>query len=468
MPKGFINLEANHNSMDTLNKYIAQNQDRFINELFGLLRIPSVSADKGNAEAMRTAAEYVKQQLLNAGVDRAEVMATKGWPVVFAEKIMDRNLPTILIYGHYDVQPPDPLNEWQSPPFEPEIRDGKIFARGADDDKGQLFIHLKAFEYLVLEHKLPCNVKFIIEGEEEVGSPSLKDFCIEHKKLLAANVIVVSDTTMLSLEVPTLTIGLRGLAYFELIINGPNRDLHSGLYGGVVNNPANVLATLIAGMKDKEGRITIPGFYDDVLPLTLEEKALLNNVPLKEKELAESIGVSSLFGENEYTVIERIGSRPTLDVNGIFGGYTGEGAKTILPAKATAKISTRLVPNQNPDNIEKLLKAHLKRVIPAGVEYRLDPLHGGNPYLTPWNSNEAQAAVEAIKKSFGKSPLPVRSGGSIPVIADFEEVLGIKAVLLGFGLESDAIHSPNENFPVANLLKGIETVPWFYHYYMNR
>jgi acetylornithine deacetylase/succinyl-diaminopimelate desuccinylase-like protein len=452
--------------MESIKNYIDQHRERIISELFTFLRIASVSADKGNGENMLKAAKHVKTLLLSSGAEKAEVMTTKGWPVVYAEKIIDRTLPTVLVYGHYDVQPPDPLNEWKSPPFEPVIREDKIYARGADDDKGQFFAQLKAFEYMVAEKKLPCNVKFIVEGEEEIGSPSLKAFCMEHKKLLTANVILVSDTTMLSLETPTLTIGLRGLAYFELIINGPNRDLHSGLYGGVVKNPANVLAEIIAGMKDKNGRITIPGFYDDVQELSAVERKLLNNLPLKEKELSESIGVTGLFGEESYTTVERIGSRPTLDVNGIFGGYIGEGAKTILPAKATAKISTRLVPDQNPDRVEKLLKAHLKNVMSAGVEYRLDHLHGGNPYVTPWDSKESQAAVRAIEKSFGKSPLPVRSGGSIPVIADFEEVLGIKAVLMGFGLESDAIHSPNENFPVANLLKGIETIPWFYHYYM--
>jgi acetylornithine deacetylase/succinyl-diaminopimelate desuccinylase-like protein len=453
--------------MDNLNKYIEHHQERFVKELLDFIRIPSVSANSSNSNSMKEAASYVKNILLRAGADRAEIMSTNGWPVIYAEKISDRSLPTILVYGHYDVQPPDPLNEWLSPPFDPVIRDGKIYGRGADDDKGQLMIQIKAFEYMVAENKVPCNVKFIIEGEEEIGSPSLKAFCIEHSRLLEAQVIIVSDTTMLSLDIPTLTIGLRGLAYFELIVTGPNRDLHSGLYGGIVNNPANVLAEVIAGMKDKDARVSIPGFYDNVLPLSFEEKTLLNNLPLDDNVLAESIGVSLLFGEKDHTTIERIGSRPTMDVNGIFGGYTGEGAKTILPSRATAKISTRLVPNQKPDAIEKLLKDYLRKVMPPGVNYRLDHLHGGNPYLTPWNSKEVQAAVHAIKKSFGKDPLPVRSGGSIPVIADFEEVLGIKAVLMGFGLESDAIHSPNEHFPIANLLKGIATVPWFYQFYAN-
>jgi acetylornithine deacetylase/succinyl-diaminopimelate desuccinylase-like protein len=453
--------------METVVRYIKANQDRFIEELFGLIRIPSVSAEKGNMEIMSKAAGYLKTILLQTGADKAEVMATKGWPVVYAEKMVDRQKPTILVYGHYDVQPPDPLNEWISPPFEPQIRNENIYARGADDDKGQLFTQLKAFEYMVAENKLPCNVKFLIEGEEEIGSPSLKAFCIEHKKMLAADIILVSDTTMLSPDFPTLTVGLRGIAYFELIINGPDRDLHSGLYGGAVNNPANVLASVISGLKNDKGRVLIPGFYDDVQEMSNEERKLLNNIPFDEKKLALGIAVKSLVGEEHYTTIERIGIRPTLDVNGIWGGYTGQGAKTILPAKASAKISMRLVPNQDPNKVEELLKAHLKKIIPAGVEYRLDALHGGNPYVIPWNLKEVQAAVKAIQKAFGKTPMPVRSGGSIPVIADFEEVLGIKTILLGFGFETDSIHSPNEHFPVSSLLKGIETIPWFYYYYTN-
>ncbi len=453
--------------METIVKYIETNKDRFIRELFGLIRIPSVSADKKNGEIMAKAAGYVKDTLLRAGADRAEIMTTKGWPVVFAEKIIDKQKPTVLVYGHYDVQPPDPLNEWKSPPFDPEIRDENIYARGADDDKGQLFIQLKAFEYMVAENKLPCNVKFLIEGEEEIGSPSLKAFCTEHKKMLVANIILVSDTTMLSPDFPTLTTGLRGIAYYELIINGPNRDLHSGLYGGAVNNPVNVLAEIIAGLKNDKGRIMIPGFYDDVQTLSIEERTLLNNIPFDEKKFAAGIDLKILFGEQHYTTIERIGIRPSLDVNGIWGGYIGQGAKTILPSRASAKISMRLVPDQNPNKIEELFKNHLKKIMPAGVEYRLDTLHGGNPYVIPWELKEVQAAVKAIQKAFGKMPMPVRGGGSIPVIADFEEVLGIKTVLLGFGLESDAIHSPNEHFPVKNLLKGIETVPWFYHFYTN-
>jgi len=451
--------------MDTVSDYIKANKDRFIQELFGLIRIPSVSAEKGNAEIMLKAAGYLQEIFLRAGVDKAEVRTSKGWPVVYAEKIIDKKKPTVLVYGHYDVQPPDPLNEWKSPPFEPEIRDENIYARGADDDKGQLFTQLKGFEYMVAENKLPCNVKFLIEGEEEIGSPSLKAFCIQHKKMLSADVILVSDTTMISQAFPTLTVGLRGIAYFELIISGPGRDLHSGLYGGAVNNPVNVLASIIAGLKNDTGRIMIPGFYDDVRDLSAEERRLLNSVPFNEKLFAQEIDVATLAGEQDFTTIERIGIRPTLDVNGMWGGYTGQGAKTILPARASAKISMRLVPDQNPERVEELLKSHLKKIMPVGVEYRLDTLHGGNPYVIQWNLKEVQAAVNAIEKTFGMKPLPIRSGGSIPVIADFEEVLGIKTVLMGFGYESDAIHSPNEHFPIRNLLKGIETVPWFYHFY---
>jgi acetylornithine deacetylase/succinyl-diaminopimelate desuccinylase-like protein len=370
-----------------------------------------------------------------------------------------------MVYGHYDVQPPDPLDEWKSPAFEPEIRDGKIFARGADDDKGQLFMQVKAFEFMCKENKLPCNVKFLIEGEEEIGSPSLEEFCIQHKELLKADIILVSDTTMLSLDQPTLTIGLRGLAYFEITVIGPNRDLHSGLYGGAVNNPGNALSELIADMKDDSGKIVIPGFYNDVETVGKEERQLLNQVPLSDSQLMDSIAIGGLFGEEGYTTTERLGIRPSLDVNGIWGGYTGEGAKTILPAKASAKVSMRLVPHQDPDTIEKLLYKYLEENLPTGIRFRLQALHGGNAYVSPWNSKAVQAAVKAIEKTFGKKPLPVRSGGSIPVIAVFERVLGVKSVLMGFGLEADAIHSPNENFPLDNFYKGIETIPWFYHYF---
>lgn len=451
--------------MENVKTYIEKHQDRFINELFELIRIPSVSINRNGREDMQHAAEKTGEILLQSGADRVEVMSTSGWPVVFGEKRIREDLPTVLVYGHYDVQPAEPLEKWNSPPFEPEIRDRKIFARGADDDKGQLFMQIKAFEYMVAENKLPCNVKFLIEGEEEIGSPALKEFCRKNRELLASDVVLVSDTTMFSLDVPTVTVGLRGLAYFEIAVSGSDRDLHSGLYGGAVNNPCNVLTDIISRLKDEKGKITIPGFYDEVKQVSKEERLLLNQVPFDEKEFAGSVGLDALSGELGFSTLERLGIRPSLDVNGIRGGYTEEGAKTIIPSEAFAKVSVRLVPNQDPDTIELLLKKHLLNIAPKGVRVGIQSLHGGNAYVSPWESKEVQSAVMAIEKSFGKKPLPVRSGGSIPVIAAFEEVLGIKTVLMGFGLESDAIHSPNENFPLENFFKGIETIPWFYHFY---
>lgn len=451
--------------MDNIKKYIEQNKERFLNELFNLLRIPSVSAQKDNKETMYRAATNVKDVFISSGCAQARVMDTEGWPVVYGEKIINPELPTVLVYGHYDVQPPEPLEEWTSHPFKPVIRDDKIYGRGADDDKGQLFMQIKAFEYMVKDNKLPCNVKFLVEGEEEISSPSLKKFCIENKKMLEADVILVSDTTMLSLAEPTITTGLRGIAYFELTITGPNRDLHSGLYGGVVNNPANVLATIIASLKDADGCILIPGFYDNVVELSEEERELLNRVSFNEVQFANNIKVKKLHVERGYTVLEGIGIRPTLDVNGIWGGYTGQGAKTIMPSRASAKISMRLVPNQDPEKIKNIFNSYLQKVVPDSVTYQLTPLHGGNPYVISYDTREMRSAVAAIEKVFGKRPLPVRSGGSIPVVADFEEVLGIKTVLMGFGLDTDAIHSPNENFPLQNFYKGIESIAWFYYYY---
>ena len=451
--------------MDSVKTYIEKHKERFLNELFDLIRIPSVSALNENKEIMYRAANYIKNILMASGASEAKVIDTKGWPVIYAEKIINPDWKTILVYGHYDVQPPEPLDEWGSPPFEPEIRDDRIFARGADDDKGQLFMHIKSFEYMVAENKLPCNVKFLIEGEEEISSPSLKQFCTEHKDMLSADVILASDTNIMSLETPVLAVGLRGIAYFELTVKGPEFDLHSGLYGGAVANPANVLAEIIAGMKDKNGHITIPGFYDDVQNMHEDERKLLNGIPFNEKNFASRISVQQLFGEKEYTSIERLGIRPTLDVNGMWSGYTGQGAKTILPSKATAKISMRLVPDQTPEKIEALFRSYLKKAVPPTVTYHLEVLHGGNPYMIPWDSKEMKAAIYAMEKTLNISPLPMRSGGSIPVISDFEEILGIKAVLMGFGLESDAIHSPNENFPLKNFFKGIETIPWFYYFY---
>lgn len=451
--------------MVSVKDYIEENKSRFLEELFDLIRIPSVSSDEKNREAMFAAAGYLKENLVKSGADKAEVMETMGWPVVYGEKNVDNSLPTVLVYGHYDVQPADPLDEWKSPPFEPVIRDNKIFARGADDDKGQLFMQLKAFEYMVSEQNLPCNVKFLIEGEEEIGSVALKEFCKKNIRLLDCDVILVSDTAMLSFENPTITTGLRGLAYFELTVKGPKRDLHSGLYGGAVNNPLNVLSTLIADLKDGQGRITIPGFYDKVNEVAEDERNLLNQVQLDEEELKKSIGVTELFGEKHYSVIEQLGIRPSLDLNGIWGGYINEGAKTILPAKASAKISMRLVPFQTPEEIEELFLKHFSTNKIPGISIDIKVLHGGNPYVVPWESAETQAAISAVEKTFGTKPLPIRGGGSIPVISTFEEVLGVKAVLLGFGLETDAIHSPNENFPLSSFYKGIETIPWFYHYF---
>jgi len=451
--------------MENVKNYIDQHKERFLRELFNLIRIPSISAVKENKEVMYRAASCVKDVLISSGASQAKVMDTDGWPVVYGEKIINPYLPTVLIYGHYDVQPPEPYEQWISHPFKPVIRDNKIFGRGADDDKGQLFMQIKAFEFLVKENKLPCNIKFLVEGEEEISSPSLKKFCIENKKMLSADVILVSDTPMLSLAEPTITTGLRGIAYFELTITGPDRDLHSGHYGGAVNNPANVLATVIASLKDNDGAVLIPEFYDDVMQLSPEERELLNQVSFNEDQFAKNIGIRKLHVEKGYTALESVGIRPSLDVNGIWGGYTGQGAKTILPAKAAAKISMRLVPNQTPEKMKAIFSAYLQKIIPDNVTYHLTPLHGGNPYVILYDTKEIKAAAAAIEKVFGKKPLPVRSGGSIPVVADFEEVLGIKTVLMGFGLHTDAIHSPNENFPLENFYKGIESLAWFYHFY---
>lgn len=451
--------------METINSYIEKNKQRFLDELFDLIRIPSVSSQVDNKENMYKTASFVADTLKSAGVDHAKVLDTEGWPVVYAEKTIDKALPTVLVYGHYDVQPAEPLELWKSPPFEPEVRDGKIYARGADDDKGQMFMHVKAFEYMVAENKLPCNVKFIIEGEEEVGSESLELFCKENAELLKADVILVSDTSMLSLSTPTITTGLRGLAYFEVELTGQNRDLHSGIFGGSVKNPCNVLCGVIDKLIDENGVISIPGFYDSVLKLSDEERKVLNSAPFDEKAFFNSIGLKEGFGEKDFSVIERLGVRPTCDINGIWGGHTEEGAKTVLPSKAFAKISMRLVPDQTPEQVAEQFQAYMLSLIPDGFTIKVDYLHGGTPYVLPFESNELFAANKAIEKTFGKKPFPVLSGGSIPVISTFEKVLGIKSVLLGFGLESDAIHAPNENYPLDNFYKGIETIPWFYHYY---
>lgn len=451
--------------METIKNYIEENRDRFLEELFDLIRIPSVSSKAENKNDMFRAAEFIRDQLLKAGADKAEVYKTDGHPVIYGEKIIGDDKPTVLVYGHYDVQPAEPLEKWDSDPFEPEIREGKIYARGADDDKGQLFMHLKAFEFMMRTETLPCNIKFMIEGEEEIGSPNLKLFCKEYKNMLASDVILVSDTTMIARDIPSITVGLRGLSYMEVEVTGPDRDLHSGLYGGAVVNPVNVLSKMIASLTDENNRVTIKGFYDDVLEATDEERKELAKRPFNIDEYKKSINVDEVTGEVGYTTIERLGIRPSLDVNGIWGGYTGEGAKTILPSKASAKISMRLVPNQKSKKIDKLFEEHFKSIAPEGVKVKVRSLHSGEGYVAPVDSPAYLAASKACEDTFGKKPIPVRSGGSIPVVADFEEVLGVKSILLGFGLDSDAIHSPNENYPLYNFFKGIETIPLFFKYF---
>ncbi len=451
--------------MEYIKEYIENNRDRFLDELFQLIKIPSISSDKDKPDEMNKTADYIRNALLEAGADKAVVMPTSGIPVVYGEKMTDRSAPTILVYGHYDVQPVEPLELWKSSPFEPEIREGKIFARGADDDKGQLFMHLKAFELMNRTGNLPCNVKFMIEGEEEIGSPSLKQFCKDNKELLAADVILISDTTMISLDIPSITTGLRGLSYLEVEVEGPNRDLHSGLYGGAVANPVNVLAKMIASLTDDDHRITIPGFYEDVLEVSEMERDELAKAPFDLESYKAEIGIEEVAGEKGFSTTERTGIRPSLDVCGIWGGYTGEGAKTILPSKAYAKISMRLVPNQDSKKIDRIFEKHFRAIAPKGVKVKVRSLHGGQGYVAPIDTAAYQAASKAVERTLGKKPVPFRSGGSIPIVSDFEEVLGIKSILLGFGLESDAIHSPNENYPLENFFKGIETIPYFYTYF---
>jgi acetylornithine deacetylase/succinyl-diaminopimelate desuccinylase-like protein len=451
--------------MDHIKKLIDKNKDRFVEELFEILRIPSISAMPEHKGDMLRAAELIKLKLLDAGADMAAVMPSTGQPVVYAEKIIDPGKPVVLIYGHYDVQPEDPIDKWETQPFEPEIKEEKIFARGADDNKGQLFMHLKAFELMIQTNSLPCNVKFMIEGEEEVGSPSLKDFCIQNKDMLKNDIILVSDTTMIAPDVPSITVGLRGLSYMEVEVTGPNRDLHSGLFGGAVANPVNVLCKMIASLKDEKNRITIPGFYDDVLEINKEERMDMSRAPFNPDQYKKAIDVDEVTGEEGYSTIERVGIRPSLDVNGIWGGYIQEGAKTILPSKAYAKISMRLVPFQKSKNIDRLFEDHFLSIAPPGVRVKVRSLHGGEGYISPNETIAYKAASRALEITYGKKPVPTRSGGSIPIIADFEEVLGVKTILMGFGLESDAIHSPNENFPLFQFFKGIETIPYFYKFF---
>ncbi|WP_126243994.1 dipeptidase [Chitinophaga rhizosphaerae] len=451
--------------MQVWKDYQAQHKDRFLNELLELLRIPSVSADSRHNEDTKRCAEAVKQRLVEAGADKVEVCPTAGHPIVYGEKIIDPKLPTVLVYGHYDVQPPDPLNLWDSPPFEPVIKDGKIFARGSADDKGQFYMHVKAFETMFNTNTLPCNVKFMIEGEEEVGSGNLGKFLSENKDRLKADVVLISDTAMISLDTPSLDTGLRGLAYMEVEVTGPNRDLHSGVYGGAVANPATILAKMIASLHDENNHITIPGFYDGVVELTDEERKALNSAPFDEADYKKDLGVDELWGEKGYSTFERTGTRPTCEVNGIWGGYTGEGAKTVLPSQAFAKISMRLVPGQDWERISDLFAKHFISIAPKSVKVKVTPHHGGAPYVTPTDSVAFKAASEAINATFGKQPIPVRGGGSIPIVALFEKILGLKTVLMGFGLDSDNLHSPNEKYGLDNYYKGIETIPYFHKYF---
>ncbi len=457
--------------MEKTKDYLEKNKDRFLNELLELLKIPSVSADSRHKDDMVRTAEFVKTSLEKAGADKVEICATGGHPIVYAEKIIDTKLPTVLVYGHYDVQPPDPLNLWTSPPFEPVIKktdlhpEGAIYARGSCDDKGQMYMHVKAFEGMISTNTLPCNVKFMIEGEEEVGSSNLGTFVKNNKEKLKADVVLISDTSMIANDTPSIDVGLRGLAYMEVEVTGPNRDLHSGVYGGAVANPATILCKMIASLHDDNNHITVKGFYDDVQTVSDGDRGDLAKIPFDENEYKKDLGVNEVWGEKGYSSIERTSIRPTLEVNGIWGGYTGEGAKTVLPSKAFAKISMRLVPNQGSDKISKLFEQHFMSIAPNNVVVKVTAHHGGEPVLTPTDSIPFKAASMAMEKAFDKKPIATRGGGSIPIVALFEKELGLKTVLFGFGLDSDNLHSPNEKFGLFNFYKGIETIPYFYHYF---
>jgi acetylornithine deacetylase/succinyl-diaminopimelate desuccinylase-like protein len=451
--------------MQAWKEYQSANKDRFLHEMLELLRIPSISARTENKADMVTCAEAVKARLLEAGADHAVIYPTEGHPVVYAEKIIDPSKPTVLVYGHYDVQPADPLELWHSGPFDPVIKDGKVFARGSCDDKGQFYMHVKALETMVKTNSLCTNVKFCIEGEEEVGSPNLAKFVKTNKALLKADVILISDTAMISLDTPSIDIGVRGLSYIEVEVTGPNRDLHSGVYGGAVANPITMLAKMIASCHDENNHITIPGFYDDVIVAASAERKLMAAAPFDEQAYKDDLGVTELRGEKNYTTNERTGIRPTLELNGIWGGYTGEGAKTVLPSKAFAKISARLVPNQSAEKITAKLLQYFTGIAPAGVTVKASEHHGGEPYMTPIDSTAYRAAAKAIETTFGKEPIPVRGGGSIPICSLFEKELGVKIVFMGFGLDSDNLHSPNEKYDIANFYKGIETIPYFHQFF---
>jgi len=457
--------------MSTIQTYIEENKKRFLNELISLLKIPSVSADKAYKKDVLNTADFVLESLKKAGCDHVELCETPGYPIIYGEKIIDKNLPTVLVYGHYDVQPADPIELWTSPPFEPVIKntaihpEGAIFARGACDDKGQMYMHVKAMEYMTSTGNLPCNVKFMIEGEEEVGSEGLAWFVPRNIEKLANDVILISDTGMIANNIPSITTGLRGLSYVEVEVTGPNRDLHSGLYGGAVANPINILTKMIASLTDEDNHITIPGFYDNVEELSTEERAEMAKAPFSLENYKKSIEIDDVYGEKGYSTNERNAIRPTLDVNGIWGGYTGEGAKTVIASKAFAKISMRLVPNQDWRAITELFKNHFENIAPKSVKVVVKPHHGGQGYVTPIDNIAYQAASKAYETSFGKTPIPQRSGGSIPIVALFEQHLKSKTILMGFGLDSDAIHSPDEHFGIWNYLKGIETIPYFYKYF---
>lgn len=454
--------------MSSSKAYIDQHKERFLNELLDFLRIPSISADSAYSDDVHKTAAFVQDKLIAAGADKVEICQTAGYPIVYGEKIIDPSLPTVLVYGHYDVQPATPLELWETPPFEPTIRktaihpDGAIFARGACDDKGQVYMHVKAFELMMQTNTLACNVKFMIEGEEEVGSSNLGIFVKANKERLKADVVLISDTSIIANDTPSIDCGLRGLSYVEVEVTGPNRDLHSGVYGGAVANPINILSKMIASMHDENNHITIPGFYDNVLDVSAADRAEMAKTPFDVEEYKKDLDVNDTWGEKGFSSIERTGIRPTLDVNGIWGGYIGEGAKTVLPSKAFAKISMRLVPNQSSDEITALFKKHFESIAPASVKVEVRPHHGGEPVLTPTDSKAFLAASKAMEETYGKKPIPTRGGGSIPIVALFEKELGLKSVLMGFGLDSDALHSPNEHYGLFNYYKGIETIPLFF------
>jgi acetylornithine deacetylase/succinyl-diaminopimelate desuccinylase-like protein len=467
----YFSINTIFDAMEHINQYIDKNRQRFLDELLDFLRIPSISADSAYSADVFKTAEFVKDKLIAAGADKVEVCSTAGYPIVYGEKMIDPSLPTVLVYGHYDVQPATPLELWETPPFEPSIRktavhpDGAIFARGACDDKGQVYMHVKAFELMMQTNSLACNVKFMIEGEEEVGSSNLGIFVKANKERLKADVVLISDTSIIANDIPSIDCGLRGLSYVEVEVTGPNRDLHSGVYGGAVANPINILSKMIASMHDENNHITIPGFYDDVLEVSASDRAEMAKTPFDIEEYKRDLNVGDVWGEKGFSSIERTGIRPTLDVNGIWGGYIGEGAKTVLPSKAFAKISMRLVPNQTSDKITEIFKKHFESIAPASVKVEVRPHHGGEPVLTPTDSVAFQAASKAMQETYGKKPIPTRGGGSIPIVALFEKELGLKSVLMGFGLDSDALHSPNEHYGLFNYYKGIETIPLFHKYF---